>query len=678
MILYFFRDTICIIRATVLYLHPVRIYQSMKAYLLSLSLSFAISLLPLHLRAQEADANVGANMAVQDSISGGEINEVVVTGTRSALNPRHLSQTVSVVGRGEIERQNRVSLLPLLNESVPGLFTTSRGVLGYGVSGGAAGNISMRGLAGGSSRLLVLIDGHPQYAGIFGHPIADACNSYMAERVEVLRGPASLLYGSNAMGGVVNVITRRDEADALHTNLHLGYGRYNTMESEISNSFKRGRLSTFASISYNRTDGHREYIAPDNSSQGLGFKQVGGVARVAYSLAANWKISADINLMNFRASQPGAEETPLIDAYQNITRGVAALYLENKYEETSGGISLFYNWGHHWINDGYAPGAAPKAYRFISNDDMMGASAYQTLSLLKGNRTTFGVDLYRYGGKAINRFISGPQEGSDVLQVDENEWEAAAYADFRQDLAGFITLNAGLRVDRHFSIGTEVVPQFGLTFRLPKQSEFKLSATKGFRYPIIREMYMYPPKNPNLKPERLWNYELAFSQKLLGGAVNYGLNLFYIKADNIILTAPNPAGAGMLNQNSGELNNYGVEAEVALRLFPMLAFGANYSYLHMKEPVVAAPEHKLNLSLSYSKGAFRATCGYMYIGGLYTSVAPVSKEYYSLLNLKLSLAAAPWLTIWINGDNLTNSAYEVNAGFPMPRASYMLGLNISL
>ena len=116
MILYFFRDTICIIRATVLYLHPIRIYQSMKAYLSSLFLSFAISLLPLHLRAQEADANVGANMAVQDSISGGEINEVVVTGTRSALNPRHLSQTVSVVGRGEIERQNRVSLLPLLNE----------------------------------------------------------------------------------------------------------------------------------------------------------------------------------------------------------------------------------------------------------------------------------------------------------------------------------------------------------------------------------------------------------------------------------------------------------------------------------------------------------------------------------------------------------------------------------
>ena len=82
----------------------------MKAYLLSLSLSFAISLLPLQLRAQDADAaadvnvganaNVAANMAVQDSISGGEINEVVVTGTRSALNPRHLSQTVSVVGEG--------------------------------------------------------------------------------------------------------------------------------------------------------------------------------------------------------------------------------------------------------------------------------------------------------------------------------------------------------------------------------------------------------------------------------------------------------------------------------------------------------------------------------------------------------------------------------------------------
>lgn len=153
------------------------------------------------------------------------IDEVVVTGTRHQTDIRHLSQTVSVVNRKRIEQSMQPSLLPVLTEQVPGLFTTSRGVMGYGVSNGAAGGISLRGLSGGNARLMVLIDGHPQYAGIFGHPIADAYQTLLADRVEVLRGPASVLYGSNAMGGVVNIVTRKMHEDGIRTHLHTGVTR---------------------------------------------------------------------------------------------------------------------------------------------------------------------------------------------------------------------------------------------------------------------------------------------------------------------------------------------------------------------------------------------------------------------------------------------------------------------
>ncbi len=136
-----------------------------------------------------------------DSLRTYPIDEAVVTGTRNRTDVRHLSQTVSVVNRDKIEQTMQPSLLPVLNEQIPGLFTTARGIMGYGVSGGAAGGISLRGLSGGSARMMVLIDGHPQYAGIFGHPVADAYQTLLADRVEVLRGPASVLYGSNAMGG---------------------------------------------------------------------------------------------------------------------------------------------------------------------------------------------------------------------------------------------------------------------------------------------------------------------------------------------------------------------------------------------------------------------------------------------------------------------------------------------
>lgn len=90
-----------------------------------------------------------------------EIGEVVVTGSRNETDVRYLSQTVSVINRIDIEHAMQPSLLPVLTEQIPGLFVTSRGIMGYGVSTGAAGGISLRGLSGGTGRLMVMIDGHP-------------------------------------------------------------------------------------------------------------------------------------------------------------------------------------------------------------------------------------------------------------------------------------------------------------------------------------------------------------------------------------------------------------------------------------------------------------------------------------------------------------------------------------
>lgn len=170
------------------------------------------------------------------------IGEVVVTGTRNETDVRHLPLTVSVIDRQEIEQSMQPSILPVLTQQVPGLFITSRGIMGYGVSNGAAGGIALRGLSGGSGRLMVLIDGHPQYAGIFGHPISDAYQSFLAERVEVLRGPASVLYGSNAMGGVINIVTRRMREEGVKTNVNLGYGSFNTLQSEVTNRIRKGEI----------------------------------------------------------------------------------------------------------------------------------------------------------------------------------------------------------------------------------------------------------------------------------------------------------------------------------------------------------------------------------------------------------------------------------------------------
>ena len=605
-----------------------------------------------------------------DSLSvNRSLEELVVTGTRNETDVRHLSQTVSVIDRKEIEQGLQPSLLPVLTEQVPGLFVTSRGVMGYGVSDGAAGGISLRGLSGGSAQLMVLIDGHPQYAGIFGHPISDSYQSLLADRVEVLRGPASVLYGSNAMGGVINIVTRKMREDGVKTDLRAGYGSYNTLETELTNRVRKGRFSSVVSGSYNRTDGHRDNMQ---------FEQYGGYAKLGYDLTANWNTYADVNVTHFNASYPGPVSAPLLEGDQRITRGVASFALENRYERTSGGLSFFYNWGKHWINDGYTPsaGESPQDGRFNSFDDMMGISFYQSARFFKGNRITFGFDWFRYGGEAWTEYVKGEDAGTRSDLVDKRENEMAGYVDFRQDIGSWLTFNAGLRVDHHSRVGTEWVPQFGAAFHLPENVELKASAAKGFRYPILREMYMFPPQNPDLQPESMWNYELAFSQRLLGGRLHYGLNLFYIDGKNLIMRLPNPSGSGMLNQNSGAVDNAGVEAQVAYRISRQWSVDANYSYLHMDNPVVAAPEHKLYAGANFTKGRWDVSSGIQYIAGLYTAVGDNPQtENFVLWNVRGSFRATEWLSVWARGENLFAQRYEINAGYPMPKATFAGGVH---
>mgnify|MGYP000202934570 FL=1 len=612
------------------------------------------------LRAEE----VPDSLSVQKKVT---IEEVVVTGTRNETDVRHLPMTVSVMNREQIEHRNDPSLLPLLTEYIPGLFTTSRGLMGYGVSGGAAGGMSLRGIGGvpqeglPTTGMLVLIDGHPQYMGLMGHPISDAYQSLLAERVEVLRGPASVLYGSNAMGGVINIVTRKMQQDGIRTHANVRYGSYNTLQSEVTNRIRKGRFTSIVSGSYNRTDGHRKDME---------FEQYGGYAKFGYEISDAWNVWADVNLTHFDASNPGEISNPLLDNDQRITRGMTSFALANHYAKTSGTLSFFYNWGKHWINDGYNLGGDPLDYRFHSRDQMLGVSWYQSVQLFEGNRLTVGFDYFHFGGEAWNKTLAGERD----TQADKTQDDVAGYIDFRQNLGDWLTFDVGLRVDHHSQVGTEWVPQVGFSFHLPENSEVKLMASKGFRYPTIREMYMFRPANPDLKPERLWSYELSFAQRLLDGRLSYGVNVFYIDGENLIMRMP--IDGRPLNVNTGKIENAGVEAQVAYRIVPAWSVDANYSYLHMDNPVLASPEHKLYVGTAFSKGRWNVSTGLQYVAGLYKELDPGETEDFLLWNVRGSFRVLDGFDVWVKGENLLAQRYEINTGFPMPKATVMAGVNI--
>ncbi len=592
------------------------------------------------------------------------IGEVVVTGTRSRTDLRPLPMTISVVDRRKIEKGLQPSLLPTLTRQVPGLFVTGRGVMGYGVSGGAAGQMTLRGVGGSpTTGVLVLIDGHPQYMGLMGHPIADAYQSMLAERVEVVRGPASVLYGSNAMGGVINIVTRKMQEEGVRTDLHAGYGSFNTLETEVTNRVRAGRFTSTVTGSYNRTDGHR---------RDMGFEQYGGYVKLGCRIAEAWDAFADANLTHFNASNPGTVTEPILGNRQRVTRGMTSFALRNDYGRTSGALSFFCNWGRHKIDDGHSAGEAPPDYRFNSRDRMLGVSWYQSVELFAGNRLTAGVDYQHFGGRAWNVFFDG---APDKTTVDKTMDEVAGYVDFRQRLTRWLTLDAGVRLDHHSHSGTEWVPQGGLSFLLPHDAQLKATVGKGFRFPTIREMYMFPPQNPDLRPEKLMNYELSFTQRLRGGALGYGASVYYIDGDNMIRTVP--VDGRMMNVNTGRIENWGVEGDVSYRLNAVWAISANYSYLHMRYPVVAAPEHKLYAGADFTRGRWRASTGVQYVRGLCTSVQPLLTDDFVLWDADVTFRAARRLELFVRGENLLAQRYEINAGFPMPRATVLGGVNMN-
>ncbi len=593
---------------------------------------------------------------------GDTLPEVVVTGTRNAVDVRYLPMTINVVGRERLTEQYQTSVLPTVLQQVPGLFVTSRGMMGYGVSGGAAGGINMRGITGGAGQLLVLIDGHPQYQGIYGHPISDSYQTMMADRVEVVRGPASVLYGSNAMGGVLNIVTRAMHADGVQTHVNLGAGSYGTVQAEASNQVRSGRFSSTVAAQYGRSDNHRPR---------MGFEQYGGYLKLGYDLHAHWNAYVDADITHFNASHPGAADSPLYDADQWITRGVVSAALENHYDRTSGALSVYCNFGRHKIDDGTADPEKPTQRYFRSKDALTGISWYQSAQLFEGNRLTLGIDYQHIYGRA---YYTSKQTGETLDTPNKQSGrsyrnEIAGYVDVRQDVAPWLTLDAGVRIDHHSITGTEWIPQAGLVVRPLANGEVKAMVSKGFRNPTMREMYLYPPSNTELEPERLWNYELSWRHRL--ASVSYGVNLFFIQGDNMIQTV------NRQNVNTGVIKNYGVEAEASWRVNDHWSLSTNHSLLRMEHPMVAAPTYKGFVGANYAYRKWAVVTGLQVLSGLYTSVGDnEQKEDVVLLNATVSYALTPQVGLWLRGENLLAQRYELNLGYPMPRATFMGGVNL--
>ena len=589
------------------------------------------------------------------------LRSAVVTGTRVAMERDRIPAPVSVVGRQKIELSDESALMPSLMEEVPGLFVTSRGVTGYGVSAGAAGGISLRGFSAASGRTLVLIDGHPQYQSIYGHAVADEYLADLAERVEVTRGAASVLYGSNAMGGAINIITRRPDFLGNRVNVKLMGGSYGTWRASATEQYSNGRFSLVTNVAHDRTAGHRENSA---------FHSTSGMLKAAYDLSAAWRLSGDVNLVKAYSENPGTVEKPMFEGTADILRMMSWLSLENHYERTDGGINFYYNWGRHDINDGYAAGGKPQPYLFHSTDYQGGVNLFQAVRLFEGNTLTAGVDVKLYGGDAYRN------PTTEYYADHKKLHEEAGYL-LAQQILGPVTLEGGIRLEHHSLYGVEWVPQAGVSVLAWPGASLKLSASKGFRTPNLRELYMYAVANEELLPERAWSYDFTWTQHLLEGRLNTELSLFLTKGSNIIEV--NVVDGKRANRNVGAFQNKGVEFSADFQATDELRFNANYSYLHRDTVYTGAPVHKAYFSGTWIPGRFSANLGVMGIKDLYLSTGDNAvKSSYVDLKARLAYRITDSLTAFVRGENLLNRSYQTMLGFPEPGITVLGGVSIAL
>lgn len=600
-----------------------------------------------------------ASAATESADSIHPLGEVVVTGTNAGVAKNRLPYSVSVIGEERLQSTGQTQVLSAISGMVPSLFVSERSIFGFGVSNGGSGHIKLRGVGGDrASAVLMMVDGQPQFAGIYSHHIADFYDKEYVERVEVLRGPGSVLYGSNAMAGAINVITKQAAADGVHTTISTQYGSYNTWLTSATNTTRFGRFNSLASVSYNRTDG-----TVDN----FDFKQADGYVKVGYDFSTRWKAAADYTIMHFKGNDPiypklsNPEST---DIYrQSITRGEASLSATNTYAGTNGTARVYYSYGSHFVDD-------PR--HFHSRDDRFGVIVYQNFSPWQGASATVGFDFDRYSGEIP---VSGgnqhaPGSMSTIGRKKINEY--SPYVTLSQSLGGeLLNLNGGVRMANSDMFDTQWVPQLGFALNPGDGYTVKGTLAMGYRNPSFRELYLYRMANPDLQPEKMMNYEVS-AGKRFSRYLNVDITLYYSRGRDMIQVLDNR------NTNTGRFINKGVEVSASSHPLDNLRLYASYSYLHTSlNNLTGAPKNQYYLGGELTLwDRLKIAADLKGTGSLYVA-DDVKHQNYALLNMKLTYSVCRYADIFTRLENITDARYTINRGYEMPGFTALGGIKVS-
>lgn len=554
-----------------------------------------------------------------------------------------------------LQESARANALEVLSQETSGMYVTSRGVL-HGVASGASGGIQIRGLGGSpNTQILVVEDGVPDFQGIFGHPIPDAYVPFLLSGARVTKGGDSVLWGSNALGGVIELRRRWPTRDGLDVALDSAYGSFSTVRNTASFLGRWGSLDAAGSFHAMSSQGHRD---------GAGGDLLVAQGAVRHKLSGGWWWSASEKLIHLEGADPGPVEHPVAGHWFDVWRNNVSLTLVRRSSNWSLRVVPYGNYGRHRLYDG-----------FLSDDFVAGGRGEITWRLQEFLRVRGGVDLQGVDGMVEDRAVGERTEMTGDVTV-------AAYAQVTWKPVRPLTLVLGGRELYSDRYGLVHLYKVGGGWRFSDWGAFRTRVARNYRQPTLRELYLpYPVANPDLVPETALNWDAGFSGEW--GLLSVEVSAFRTQADNMIKYFGSWPSAEVVNID--HMVFWGVEGEFQLRELGPVSLRGAACWQDVGRYTRQNPEAKVNAAVSYdAKGGpheFHAELSAEWVHGLYMGNYrrdPLDDVWFMDFTMRYrhrtesAMALEPYLTI----RNLLDQRTAYVAGYVMPGLNAMMGLKV--
>jgi vitamin B12 transporter len=619
----------------------------------------------------------------------GTSDEVVVTAERAQTPLANVGVSVTSLDAARIGARQATTLLDVLQE-VPGVQVARTGGVGR------QGSMFLRG--GDSNYTRVLVDGFPvNEAG--GQFDLGAAVPLEIGSLEIVRGAASALYGTDALAGVVNLITRRG----------AGGPQVRASAEGGSNAWWRGEAGLAGAARGVDWNGGLTHTSTDGEVENADFSQTGAAASLGYAPSPSTTLRLVGRFSDAEAGTPGQTVFGQSDLDATLERATMLVGLTATHETgpvvhvLRAGVADSDELSRNPLDSGaWTPryGTAVAAFPFsdftsvegYQNDTTRWSFGYQAeVAPLRRHVLTAGIDVEHETGEL------GSRDGGDLLSPSRTNFGVFAQDRILVGSRAFLTL--GARVEENDSFGTEVVPRASLAVRLREgdhTSTLKGSGGMGIKEPSFDESFGTSPfalGNPALDAERSTTFDLGLEQRL-GRRVRAEATWFHHRYEDQIayhVTSFEPFAGTFVNV--GESRARGLELMVDAEPVPALRIAASYTFLDSEvvtsgadgdplyaagEPLLRRPRHQGSLWVEGRAGRFSGGGSLTLVGSRadsdFAGLGLTLNEAYERLDLRLRMDVVSRLQVFVAADNVLDEEYQEALGYAAPGATVRVGL----